>query len=139
VLELITPVLTMGFEASDSEEYIKVYDTHIMGRFDCTNSACPTDKWSSKWIALTIRLYEGQRYNAKVWHQRCRACDTFGHPTLDDTYAERIAYRLKVWFRKYLELVNWSWRETPPHESDLCEGCKHRHCQKGIERRRRMI
>lgn len=80
-------------------------------------------------IALTIRLYSGKRHNAVVWHQRCRECETFGQPTLDDTYAERIAYRLKVWFRIPVEPVVYVAADTEPHEVGLCEGCKNRHCK----------
>jgi hypothetical protein len=130
VLHLIHPVLSMDFfEASGFEDCIEFYDTHIMGRFACTNTACCNRGWSSKLIALTIRLYSGKRYNAVVWHQRCRGCETFGQPTLDDTYAERIAYRLKVWFRIPVEPVDYHAADTEPHEDGLCEGCKNRHCK----------
>jgi len=133
VLELIKPMLNVDFfAASETDDtHTKEHDTHIMGRFTCTNSTCRTDRWSSKWIALTIRLYSGHRYNAVVWHQRCRRCNTFGQPTLDFSYVERIAYRLKVWFRIPQKPADWSRDDTLPHETDLCEGCKNGHCQAG--------
>src|SRR4051812_32993102 len=35
-------------ETDDAESCIKDYDTNIMGRFKCHNSACNSDGWSSK-------------------------------------------------------------------------------------------
>jgi hypothetical protein len=129
VVELIHPVLSMSFfEASGFEDSIESYDTHIMGRFTCTDVACRTDGWSSKLVALTIRLYSGKRYNAVVWHQRCRKCNGFGRPKLDDTYAMRVAYRLRVWFGKPVKKVHYREGDSTPHESELCEGCKNGHC-----------
>jgi hypothetical protein len=132
VSQLLHPVLSVEFfEASGFHDCIELHDTHILGRFTCTNMACRKE-WSSQLVALTIRLYSGKRYNAVVWHQRCRSCEHLGLPTLDDTYAERVAYRLKVWFRKPVEPVYYSARKTAPHEFELCEGCKNRHCKIGL-------
>lgn len=129
VLQLLSPVLSVDFfEASGFDDCTKLYDTHIMGSFTCTNEACDTDRWSSKMVALSIRLYRGKRYNAVVWHQRCRKCDTFGQLMLDDTYAMRVAYRLRRWFRKPVKQVTYSEGKNPAHEEELCEGCKNGHC-----------
>jgi len=132
VAELIHPVLSVEFfEASGFDDCTKHHDTHIMGYFTCTNKACRKDNWSSRMIALTIRLYSGKRYNAVVWHQRCKKCQTFGQPTLEESYAERIAYRLKVWFGKPHETIDYFPGDPFPHKRWLCEGCKNGHCPIG--------
>jgi hypothetical protein len=41
----------------DPRNSMKVYDTTIMGRFRCENPSCASDGWSSKKIAITIRLF----------------------------------------------------------------------------------
>jgi len=40
-----------------------------MGRFKCLNEVCPKAGWASKMIAITIRMYPEQQYNARVYHQ----------------------------------------------------------------------
>ncbi|PQE03078.1 zinc-binding domain-containing protein [Rutstroemia sp. NJR-2017a BVV2] len=68
----------------DAETCIKDYDTNIMGRFTCHNSACSSAGWASKRIAITIRLYHGAKYNGKPHNtelcEGCRAdhCSGFG-------------------------------------------------------------
>lgn len=49
------------------------YSTYVMGRFKCNNNACSTDSWSSKMVAISIRGYSRNRYNAVVFNQRCMA------------------------------------------------------------------
>ncbi|EER42313.1 conserved hypothetical protein [Histoplasma capsulatum var. duboisii H88] len=44
---------------------INEYDTNIMGKFICDNKTCGTNGWSSKRIAITIRMYPGEEYNAR--------------------------------------------------------------------------
>jgi hypothetical protein len=129
VLELIHPVLSVEFfKANGFDDCTRHHDTHIMGYFTCSNKACPKDMWSSKMIALTIRLYSGKRCNAVVWHQRCKKCQSFGEPELEESYAERIAYRLKVWFIKPYEKIDYLPGDPFPHKRHLCEGCKNGHC-----------
>ncbi|KAI1158342.1 zinc-binding domain-containing protein [Nemania serpens] len=104
-------------------------DTAVMGRFKCHNSKCRADGWGSKQIAITIRMYPQRKYNAKVYHQRCRSCGYLGKPILDDdTYAERIAYWLKKWCGIHLERPPRSGESKGPHEKRFCEGCKAGHC-----------
>ncbi|OBS25162.1 hypothetical protein FPOA_05697 [Fusarium poae] len=114
---------------------IKTYDTHIMGRFTCINEKCRTNGWSSMNIAITIRAYSRDRYNARVYHQRCKRCKSLGEPTLsEESYIERIAYRIKKWNGVEMERPNWGGDATKgPHESALCEGCKNGHCREGAE------
>ncbi|KAI1437300.1 zinc-binding domain-containing protein [Xylaria sp. CBS 124048] len=110
----------------------KEYDTKIMGRFVCHNQNCATSGWASKHICITIRMYPGRQYNARVYHQHCKRCNGISAPILDDSYAERVAYRLKVW--SGLQMVKppfTSKKSNGPHEEELCEGCQAGHCMKG--------
>lgn len=104
------------------------YDTNIMGRFPCHNPACASGGWSSKRIAITIRMYPGARYNARVYYQRCKQCNGLSKPRLDDSYADRVAYRLKKWCGIHLERRVFSGQSKQPHQNELCEGCKDGHC-----------
>ncbi|EFY85495.1 hypothetical protein MAC_08442 [Metarhizium acridum CQMa 102] len=124
--------LHFTFQHADEETgHIKDRDTNVMGRFDCPNTKCTQKGWSSKKIAVWVRLYPGSRYNARVYNQRCKSCNSLGRPTLDDSYAERIAYRLKRWSDIKLEPPPYSGGNGKPHERDLCEGCKNGHCADG--------
>ena len=115
-------------EQDDDKNNNNEYDTNIMGRFTCRNSACSAGTWSSKQIAITIRSYSGQRYNARVYHQSCKSCGMSSKPSLDGSYAERVAYRLKKWSGVQMEVPPFSGRSDGPHRNDLCEGCKQGHC-----------
>lgn len=106
------------------------WDTNIMGRFNCYNPHCDSNGWSSRKIAITIRMYHGGRYNTRVYHQRCERCQGLSRPRLDETcYAERVAYRLQVWNGIDVERPAVSHREGLPHQSALCEGCMAGHCR----------
>lgn len=120
--------LRFGFHNVDDDNCFKDYDTNIMGRFVCRNNRCATNGWGSKKIAVTIRLYHGKKYNALVYHQRCRDCNAVSQPILDDTYAERVAYRLKKWSGIHMERPQHKKGNKKPHLSSLCEGCKAGHC-----------
>jgi hypothetical protein len=123
--------LSFTFLAIDEDEgSIEVYDTNIMGRFKCLNKVCRKAGWASNVIAITIRMYPEQQYNARVYHQRCKGCGSLSQPLPDDSYAERIAYRLKKWSGVEMDRPSYTVRTTKrPHERDLCEGCKHGHCK----------
>ena len=113
----------------DPRTSTKDYDTNIMGRFTCDNQKCSSNGWSSKRIAITIRLYHGSEYNARVYHQRCQQCDKLSKPHLDSSYAERVAYRLKKWSGVKLGRPPYRNKQSKgPHQADLCEGCKDGHC-----------
>ncbi|OCL05392.1 hypothetical protein AOQ84DRAFT_267548, partial [Glonium stellatum] len=103
--------LFFDFHTDDDSDCEKEHDTNVMGRFLCHNRDCPNRGWSSKKIAITIRMYPGAEYSARVYHQRCKACDELSKPKLDDSYAERVAYRLKKWCGVQLEIqqhLGWS-------------------------------
>jgi hypothetical protein len=116
------------YKDDDDINCINEYDTNIMGRFKCNNSECPKRGWASKRIPITIRMYSNQQYNARVYYQRCKSCNTQSEPELDESYADRIAYRLKKWSGLYVERRVYTGKSKAPHRSDLCEGCKHGHC-----------
>jgi len=118
------------YEKDDDNSCIDAYDTTIMGRFTCRNTACQAKGWPSRQVAITIRRYSNQRYNARVYHQSCKSCKMPSKPYLDHSYAERVAYRLKKWSGVEMEIPPFSGRSDGPHRSDLCEGCKQGHCSK---------
>jgi hypothetical protein len=115
-------------EKDDDRSCLKEYDTNIMGRFTCRKPACPANGWSSKRVAITIRMYSDKRYNARVYHQYCKSCGTPSKPDLDDSYAERVAYRIKRWCGVKMVAPPYTVKRGPPHRKDLCEGCKQGHC-----------
>ena len=112
----------------DTKTCVKAYDTNIKGRFICRNHACHSNGWSSKRIAITIRMYPRAQYNARVYNQRCQECNGLGEPRLDDSYAERVAYRLKKWCGIEMDRPSYSGKSKGPHQSALCEGCRNGHC-----------
>lgn len=118
----------------DEDNCISEYDTSIMGEFICRNSRCKLEAWPSKQIAITIREYSGQRYNARVYHQSCRRCRKPSKPDLDNSYAERVAYRIKKWCGVEMEAPPFNGHSDGPHRSDLCEGCKQGHCSRMVAR-----
>ena len=126
--ERIQACIAHSTDRDDDDGCIQDYDTNIMGRFACHNQACSSRGWASKRVAITIRMYPGEQYNARVYYQHCKACDMVSKPRLDDSYAERVAYRLKKWRGVKMEVPEYSGRSKSPHKSELCEGCKHGHC-----------
>ncbi|KAI0376989.1 zinc-binding domain-containing protein [Hypomontagnella monticulosa] len=108
------------------------YTTHVMGKFKCSNGGCSNHGWGSKKVAILIKGFPGNGYNAVVFNQRCRDCDRLGVLALDETsYVERVSYRLKKWAGIEMEEQYFSRRAGPPHESEFCEGCKAGYCREG--------
>lgn len=120
--------LDFAFHNIDEEVCKKEWDTNVMGRFSCHNPKCTTKAWSSKLIAMTIRLYGRKKYNARVYYQRCQECDWLAKPRLNESYAERIVHRLKVWSGIKVETPRHRKKGKGPHLEDLCEGCKAGRC-----------
>ncbi|KAF4470793.1 zinc-binding domain-containing [Fusarium albosuccineum] len=59
--------LVFGFYNNDDDSSaVEDYDTNIMGRFQCYNSSCSTNGWSSKKIAISIRMYSGNRKKRQI-------------------------------------------------------------------------
>ena len=131
---LVDADLHLEFHADDGDTgYTRVHDTNIMGRFVCHNRACRAKGWSSKHIAVRIRLYPGQKYNARVYHQRCKFCNRLSRPLLDQSYSERIAYWIKQWNGIRVERPPVSNDNRGPHNRELCEGCRVGHCSQSRE------
>ncbi|KAK5042944.1 hypothetical protein LTR84_012000 [Exophiala bonariae] len=107
------------------------YTSHVMGKFECVETACSTDGWSGKKVAIRIRGYTNNGYNAIVFNQRCRRCEQLGTFTLDKAaYIERIAYRVQKWAGvQEVEPPYYDEKKGPPHREDLCEGCKKGVCK----------
>ena len=106
------------------------YSTHVMGKFKCNNNACSTDGWGSKKVTILIRGYRRNGYNAEVFNQRCKACNKLGMLELDEqSYVDRVAYRLKKWANVPVEQQHYAPKEGLPHKSNLCEGCKRGICR----------
>lgn len=106
------------------------YATHVMGRFQCLDTTCDTNGWTSKKVAILIRGYANNGYNAVVFNQRCRRCNHLGTLSLDkESYVARVAYRLQKWAGIPLRPPYYNSEGGPPHEQSLCEGCRRGVCR----------
>ncbi|KAI2609572.1 zinc-binding domain-containing protein [Hypoxylon fragiforme] len=120
------------FKRKDDGCAIETYATHVMGDFQCRNIGCLSQGWSSKMVAIEIRWYSGNGYNATVFGQRCRACNEFGGFDLNtDSYAERVSYRLKKWKGIKCEKPPYNEKQGKPHLREFCEGCRLGICREG--------
>lgn len=120
-------------ENDDETRCTRVRDTNIMGRFVCHNRECNSNGWSSNMIATRILLYPGQKYNARVYHQRCKVRSWLSRPMLDQSYAESIVYWIKRWSGVRVERPSVSHESRGSHNRQLCEGCKAGHCSQSGE------
>lgn len=112
------------------------YSTFVMGRFQCDHNACSNIGWGSKKVAILIRKYGPNGYNAVVFGQRCQRCNQFGTLRLDESsYTDRVAYRLKKWAGVETDEQYYTQNDGPPHRSELCEGCRRGYCQLRNNRR----
>ncbi|KAF3316944.1 hypothetical protein TWF173_000949 [Orbilia oligospora] len=107
--------------------------TCLVGSLKC--SSCRWG-WTTGKAATVIRGYQQKNgqlgYSAQVFNQRCAKCNSLGHLTLDvDTYVERVARRLAIWKGEFIPERRTDEKFTPPHRSDLCEGCLAHECELG--------
>jgi hypothetical protein len=121
VLHLLTEDdLHFDFHGNDDTgSCIKEYDTNIMGQFICHNRACGSSGWSSKKIAVTIRMYSGTQYNARVYHQRCLECNNLSKPRLDAMRSSPndrnlVDYKDRAHFHDCACSVSWKRLEYSP-------------------------
>ena len=132
VLKAVSPKMTCTWirkRVSDTSAD-REYTTHVMGDFKCMNTTCSTPGWGSKKVAIQIRGYAGNGYNAVVFNQRCKDCDELGTLHLDKkSYVERIAYRIQKWAGLQAEQPFYASKNGLPHKSELCEGCKRGVCR----------
>ena len=106
------------------------YTTHVMGKFRCMKKGCCTNGWSSKKVAILIRGYAENGYNAVVFNQRCKTCNQLGSLTLNEkSYVERVAYRIQKWAGVQLEQQYYASKGGIPHKKEFCEGCKRGVCR----------
>jgi hypothetical protein len=114
------------------EDTIRDSDTRISGTFTCPNQSCSVEGWSSGIVAISIQLFKHGRYNALVWHQRCRDCEAVGRLEVDvQAYTNRVVYRLGKWLGLKVAAPPYSGNILldGPHRDELCEGCKNGHCK----------
>jgi hypothetical protein len=125
--------LTFTFHDIDNEvDMLEARNTNIPGRFRCFNRQCSSGGWFTYAVPITIRYYANDRYNARVYNQRCKKCDSLGKLKPDDIYAERVVYWLKTWSGVPMErIVYLGGPSKGPHEKSLCEGCKAGICVQG--------
>jgi hypothetical protein len=123
------------YDIDDPFKSTREYDTNVMGRSPCWNTRCISKGWSSKMIPVTIRLYHDSRYNVRVYNQRCQLCGRTSRPRLDDSYAERVVYRLKKWSGLEVEPPFFSGEHNGPHLTAFCEGCRTGRCNSGTANR----
>ncbi|KAM0339576.1 hypothetical protein ACHAPU_010876 [Fusarium lateritium] len=125
--------LEYSFNTNDDDlSKVELYNTNIMGKFACNNGKCKKNGWSSKQIAITIREYSRDRYNARVYHQRCKQCKSLGQLSINqESYIDRVSYRIKKWNGVEMERPVYSGTSNGPHEAALCEGCKNGQCSGG--------
>lgn len=106
------------------------YKTFVMGKFKCKNKRCGRVGWGSKRVAIVIKGYPNNGYNAVVFNQRCESCTKLGTLALDNaSYVDRVSYRIKKWAGVSVESPYFDPKEGPPHRTDLCEGCKQGVCR----------
>ncbi|KAF3161805.1 hypothetical protein TWF788_002382 [Orbilia oligospora] len=128
VVQLAPGVLFNDSDVGGAQEW----QTNIYGTFKCSKETCG-NKWGSGVVATVIRGYlfpeRNLAYNAKVFNQRCKECDSLGFMTISRRiYLERVIRRLKIWRNEKVDQLRHENRWTEPHRSELCEGCKAGKC-----------
>ncbi|PVH95624.1 hypothetical protein DM02DRAFT_536962, partial [Periconia macrospinosa] len=124
------------YEGDNENDYDNEWSTFVMGSFKCVKKSCKQSGWFSGKVAIQIRGYTGNGYRAVVFNQRCKSCHQLGILTLNEqSYVDRVTYWVKVWAGVMVERKNHTRKDTPPHRSDLCEGCKRGVC-KQLNRRK---
>ncbi|KAK0741110.1 zinc-binding domain-containing protein, partial [Schizothecium vesticola] len=109
------------------------HQTNLVATFRCPNPTCKGRRWPSGVVFTAIHAYHDNTYNATVYNQRCRACNTLGNIKLDvDVYVERVSYWLKKWAGVKMEPPHAEEnKNTPLYEEEHCEGCKAGLCRRG--------
>lgn len=134
IVDAVSPFISdPWFQEEDTDhDRINYYETNVMGKFHCRNFACPTQGWGSKKVAIVIKGYSDNGYNAVVYNQNCEACKNLGTLKLNNkSYVERVSYRLMKWAGVDVQPPVFGKKRTDPHREDLCEGCKKGVCPAG--------
>jgi len=138
VRDAVSPELSSAWFNDDNDNdnddnFDHEWYTHVMGRFMCNNDTCRKQFWNSRKVPIEIRGFDNNGYIAIVYNQRCKSCDWLGTFELDEqSYIERVAYRLKKWAGVEMEAPPINGTEGPPHERAYCEGCKRGKCREGV-------
>ncbi|KAK6521718.1 hypothetical protein TWF506_001922 [Arthrobotrys conoides] len=108
--------------------------TNIQGSFKCSKEICG-NRWGSGVVSTVIRGYllpeKDLEYNAKIFNQRCKECDSLGYMTIRrKIYLERVVRRLKIWQGEKVARLQHVYRWTERHKSELCEGCNAGYCSR---------
>ncbi len=120
----ILPKPWFNDHSTDDHKATQQHFTNIMGSFKCRNHKCSKSGWGSKKIGILIRQFPGNGYNALVFKQRCKECNELGILKLDeDSYVERVVYRLKKWAGIHVKRPVYSGERGEPHEAMFCEAC----------------
>jgi len=130
IAEAVAPeIISTWFNKDLKARFEDDYKTNITGKFTCDNSGCRKNGWGSGVVATRIRGYPGSGYNAVVYNQRCNSCNLLGSLKVDEeSYVERIAYRLKKWAGVSVEQPPFSGQSRGPHDEERCEGCRAGEC-----------
>ncbi|KAF5631176.1 uncharacterized protein FTJAE_8042 [Fusarium tjaetaba] len=109
----------------------RVFDSKVVGEFECSRLGCTNRSWESNSIAIRIREYEGNQYNVKVYHQQCKRCNRYTRPEIEIlSYVDRVSFRIKKWNGINAKPIPIDVVHKRPHMERLCEGCKKGHCSK---------
>jgi len=113
-------------------DVIDTCERHVVGSFTCSNVRCRKSVWHSGKIFTRVLIYRGS-YVAHVYNQRCKSCDAMGEMNMDpDIYVERVSRYLKIHLGMPVPNVDWTtFRPTPEHEREYCEGCAAGYCEMG--------
>lgn len=133
VLKALSPSINTlpTFNPTTEQHPTKTWNSHVMGKFRCISTGCSTHSWPSGQVAIVIRKYADNSYNATVYGQRCKECDSLGVLKLDKgIYVTRVAYWLNKWAGVEVEKPPVRGKFTKPHETEYCEGCKNDVCSR---------
>ncbi|KAF5562874.1 hypothetical protein FNAPI_2982 [Fusarium napiforme] len=109
----------------------RVFDSKVVGKFECSRLGCTNRSWESNSIAIRIREYEGNQYNVKVYHQQCKRCNRYTRPEIEIlSYVDRVSFRIKKWNGIDAKPIPIDVVHKRDHMERLCEGCKKGHCSK---------
>lgn len=126
--EVSDQIDSVWFNEQPDEDCDNFHKTYVMAKFQC--GGCSRKSWSSGKVAIVIRQYRPNGYHAIVFNQRCEACNSLGIMTLDEnSYVQRVSYRLKVWAGIHVQPPPYREKNTPPHRRELCEGCIAGYCE----------
>lgn len=118
---------SIKFNNEDSDSECRELEVNLVGTFVCPNCR---RSWKSGIVFTVVRLYFNNTYNAKVYGQRCKRCENASLPKLDETYAQRVSYKLETMYGIPHPKVEYRSKPMKPHDKHRCQGCKINRCQR---------